>query len=159
MGPPWQHLQLNPLIVCCAMSFAKLLRTIILGLISLLGLLIVIGVAAWWQDWWYGTLNPDQVRPIENWVLGLVMGMVYIQIALAVETLLISLVTRFRWMKFQRGRLLVGLFSLIMLSFALPLLKEITLVRPGDSVSFLQYLLYLMLPVIPAWCLLWFRRA
>ncbi|MEM8612723.1 MAG: hypothetical protein AAGF93_11960 [Cyanobacteria bacterium P01_H01_bin.105] len=139
------------------MSLSKLLRTIILGLISLLGLLILIGFTAWWHEWWYGVLNPDQVRPIENWMLGLAIGTAYIQIAVAVETLLIGLVTRFRWIKFKRGRLIVGLFSLLLLLFALPLLKEIILVRPSDFVSFLQYLLYLILPVMPAWCLLWFR--
>ncbi|MBE9067619.1 hypothetical protein IQ260_13225 [Leptolyngbya cf. ectocarpi LEGE 11479] len=141
------------------MSLSKLLRTIILGLISLLGLLILIGFTAWWHDWWYGTLNPDQVRPIENWMLGLAIGAAYIQIVVAVEALLIGLATRLRWIKFKRGRLIVGLFSLMMLSFALPLLEEIILVRPSDIVSFLQYLLYLILPLIPAWCLLLFRRA
>ncbi|MEM9808897.1 MAG: hypothetical protein AAF959_26890 [Cyanobacteria bacterium P01_D01_bin.56] len=141
------------------MSLAKLSRAIILGLISLLGVLILIDFAAWWHDWWYGTLNPDQVRPIENWALGLIIGMFYIQIAIAVETLFVSLVTRFRWIKLNRGRLIVGLFSLMMLSFALPLLKDIISVRPGDSVSFFQYLLFLTLPVVPAWCVLHFRRA
>ena len=141
------------------MSLSKLSRAIILGLISLLGVLILIGFAVWWHDWWYGVLNPDKVRPIENWALGLIIGMFYIQVAVAVETLFISLVTRLRWIKLNRGRLIVGLFSLMLLSFALPLLKDIISVRPSDSVSFLQYLLFLFLPVIPAWCLLYFRRA
>lgn len=139
------------------MSLLKLLRIIILGLMSLLGVLILIGTAAWWHEWWYAILNPAQMRPTEDWMLGLVIGMVYIHIAVAIETLLISLVTRFRWIKFKRGRLLVGLFSLLLLLFALPLLKDIVLVRPRDFVLFLQYFLYLILPVIPAWCLLWFR--
>lgn len=140
------------------MSLSRLLRTIILGLISLLGVLILIGIAVWWHEWWYAVLNLDQARPTEDWMLELVIGMVYIQIAVAIETLLISLVTRFRWIQFKRGRLSVGLFSLLLLLFALPLLKDSILVRPSDIVSFLQYLLYLILPVIPAWCLLYFRR-
>ncbi|MEM1256041.1 MAG: hypothetical protein AAGI69_26685 [Cyanobacteria bacterium P01_H01_bin.21] len=141
------------------MSLSKLLRAIILGLISVLGVLILIGFAVWWHDWWYGVLNLDEVRPIENWALGLIIGMFYIQVAVAVETLFISLVTRLRWIKLNRGRLIVGLFSLMLLSFALPLLKDIISVRPSDSVSFLQYLLFLFLPVMPAWCLLYFRCA
>ena len=120
------------------MSLSNLLRTITLGLISVLGVLILIDFVSWWHDWWHGVLNPDQVRPIENWALGLGLGMFYIQLAAAVETLLISLATRFRWIKLKQGRLIVGLFSLMLLSFALPLIKEGALDTSSKTESILQ---------------------
>ena len=132
------------------MSLTKLLRTVILGLLGLLGLLICIGIAVWWHELWYGMLNPDKIEPARSWMLGLVLGMVYIQIAVTIETLLVGLVTRLRWIKYKRGRAIVGLFSLTTLLFALPLLTDIVLVRPGDIVSFLQFLLFLILPLVPA---------
>ncbi|MBT9317419.1 hypothetical protein [Leptothoe spongobia] len=138
------------------MSFAKLLRIIILGLISLFGILILVGLAAWWHYWFYGTLNPDKVRPLEDWTLGLGVGVLYMQGVTLIEALLISLATRLRWIKFNRGRNAVGLLSLMLLSLALP--KGITSATPSEIVSLLLYLLYLTLPVIPAWCLLSLRR-
>ncbi|MEM1241915.1 MAG: hypothetical protein AAGI45_18945 [Cyanobacteria bacterium P01_H01_bin.26] len=141
------------------MSLSKPLRAIILGLISLLGLLILVGVIAWWHNWAYGMLNPDKVQPTEDWTLELGLGIFAIQLAVAVEVLLIALVTRFRWLKFNRARNAIGLFSLILLAFALPGFTGITSAAPGSIGAGLLYLLYLIVPVIPAWGLLYFRRA
>ena len=156
MGTPQQHL--HPSILCCVMSLARLLRIIILGLISLLGLLILAGIVTWWHDWWYGTLNPHKVQPTEDWTLGLGVAMMAIQLATAIEALLIGLVTRLRWIKFNRGRNALGLFSLMMLAFALPGFRGLTSHTTERIGSILLYLLYLVLPVIPAWGLLYFPR-
>ncbi|MEM9485801.1 MAG: hypothetical protein AAGA83_19150 [Cyanobacteria bacterium P01_F01_bin.116] len=140
------------------MSFAKLLRIIILGLISLFGMLILIGLAAWCHYWLYGTLNPDKVMPAEDWELGLGVGSFFVQLSAAIEALLISLVTRLRWIKFKRGRLTAGLFALIPISYAIPAF----LTAISDSyVNFWWVLLYelaIISPVVLAWRLLRFQR-
>lgn len=140
------------------MSRSKPLRFLILWLISLLGLLILVGVVAWWHELAYGIQNPEKVQPTEDWTLGLGVGMIIIQLATAVEVLFISLATRLRWLKFNRGRNAVGLFSLIMLTFALPNVGRRSSVTPETIGAILLYLLYLMSPVMPAWGLLYFRR-
>lgn len=140
------------------MSLSKPLRALILGLISLLGVLILAGVVAWWHNWVYGMLNPDKVQPTEDWTLGLGLGIFVIQLATAVEVLLIGLATRLRWLKFNQGRNAVGLFSLIMLAFALSDFGGIASITAETVGISLLSLLYLMLPVIPACCLLYFRR-
>ncbi|MEM9482912.1 MAG: hypothetical protein AAGA83_04390 [Cyanobacteria bacterium P01_F01_bin.116] len=140
------------------MSFTKLLRVIILGLISVLALAILAGIVTWWHDWWYGTLNPHKVQPTEDWTLGLGFSMLVIQLATAVETFLIALVTRLRWINFNRGRNALGLFSLLMLTFALPGFRGLTSVTPEAMGATLLYLLYLILPTLPAWGLLYFRK-
>ena len=102
--------------------------------------------------------NPGKVQPTEDWTLALGVGIFIIQLAAAVEALLIGLVTRFRWLKFNRGRNAVGLFSLIVLAFALPEFRGIASATPQSTGALLLYLLYLILPMMPAWGLLYFRR-
>ena len=140
------------------MSLSKPLRTLTLGLISLLGLLILVGVVVWWHYLVYGIQNPDKVQPTEDWTLGLGVGMLVIQLVTVVETLLIGLSTQFRWLQFNRGRNAIGLFSLIMMAFALPKFIGITSATPETLGATLLYSLYLILPVAPAWGLLYFRR-
>ncbi len=141
------------------MSLSKPIRTLTLGLIALLGLLILVGVVVWWHYLVYGIQNPDKVQPTEDWTLGLGAGILIIQLATAIEALLIGLVTRLRWLQFNRGRNAIGLFSLIMLAFALPEFIGITSATPGAIGATLLYSVYLILPVLPAWGLLYFRRA
>ena len=141
------------------MSLSKPLRALTFGLISLLGLLIFVGVVVWWHSWMYGTLNPDQVQFPEDWMLELGLGIFAIQLAVAVEVLLIALTARLRWMKFNRARNAIGLFSLILLAFALPNLRGITSATPASLRADLLHMLYLIVPVIPGWGVLYFRRA
>ncbi|MEM9806681.1 MAG: hypothetical protein AAF959_15520 [Cyanobacteria bacterium P01_D01_bin.56] len=136
------------------MSFPKLLKTLLLGLISLFGALILIGLAVWCHYWWYGALNPEQVRPAEDWELALGIGSFFIQLSASVETLLISLITRFRWIMFNRGRFAAALFSLLSLAYAMPAFRNAI---TDSSINFWWVLLYelaIMLPILLAWCLL-----
>lgn len=158
MGLPQLHLRPIFLKFCHAMSFSKLLRIIILGLISLFGVLILIGLAAWCHYWLYGTLNPDKVMPAEDWELGLGIGSFVVQLSASIEALLISLVTRFRWIKFNRGRLAAGSFALIPISYAIPRFWNAI---SHTSVNFWWVLLYELIiisPVILAWRVLRLQR-
>lgn len=141
------------------MFFPKLLRTTILGLITLFGGLILVGLAAWLHYWIDGSLNPDKVMPLEDWSLTLAVGSFFIQLSSSVEALLISLGTRFQWIKFNRGRLTVGLFSLIPLSYAIATVRG-AIADPYINVWWvLLYELVLILPLMLAWRLLRFQRA
>ncbi|MEM9092283.1 MAG: hypothetical protein AAGC93_26565 [Cyanobacteria bacterium P01_F01_bin.53] len=141
------------------MSFSRTLRIIVIGLISLFGVLILIGVVAWFHDWRYGILNPDKITP-EDWSLGLGVHIFVIQAATFLETLLISLVTRLRWIKFKQGKTAIGVFSLALLSLALPELRGFMSAPLSETLGpFLAYSFYLLLPVMPAWLILYARRA
>ncbi|MEO1444867.1 MAG: hypothetical protein AAFV46_01270 [Cyanobacteria bacterium J06635_11] len=142
------------------MSFSRALRMIVIGLISLFGVLILISVIHWFHDWRYGILNPAKVRPSEDWSLRLGVHIFAIQAAIFLETLLISLVTRLRWIKFKQGKTVTGVFSLALLSLALPELRGFMSVPLSETLGpFLAYSLYLLLPVMPAWLILYARRA
>ena len=98
------------------MLFSKLLRPVSLGLISLWGGVILVGLAVWLHLWIYGVLNPDKIRPLEDWLLRLGVLSFILQIAVVVEALVVSVATRRRWMPYKLGRKGVWLLSLIGLS-------------------------------------------
>lgn len=90
--------------------------------------------------------------------MGLGVGMMALQFVTGVEALLTELITRFRWLRFKRGKNAIGLLSLMLLAFALPGFQNVTAVTPEGVGEMLLYFLYLILPVIPDWGLLYFRR-
>ena len=131
----------------------------VIGLISLFGVLILVGVVDWLYDWRYGIINPDQFRPSEDWSLRLGVYLFGIQAATLLETLLISFVTRLRWIKFKQGRNAIGVFSLALLLLGLPVLRGFTSDPLSETLGpFLLYSLYLLLPVMPAWLIVYVRR-
>ena len=142
-----------------AMSFAKLLRAIILGLISLFGMLILIGLAKWFHYWLYGSHNLDKGMSLDDWRLGLGIFSFVIQVSAAIEALFIGLATRLRWIKLSRGRLAIGLLSLIPLVCALSAIQSAISSEYINIWWVLLYQLIIMLPLFPAWRLLRFQRA
>lgn len=140
------------------MQFSRLLRTLTLGLLSLLGGLILIGFAAWIHYRIYGPYDPGEI-PLEDWSLILAISTVPLQLGVAIETVLIGLCTRVRWIKFNHGQLTVGLFSLISLYFAMSAIW-VDITSPYTNIFWvLLYELIITLPLWLAWGLLRFRRA
>ena len=98
------------------MPFTKMLRPVSLGLISLFGGLILVGLAIWIHYRIYGLLSPDKFRPLEDWLLRLKALSLILQITSAAEALVVSVLTRRRWLPYKQGRAVVWLLSLIGLS-------------------------------------------
>ena len=129
------------------MPFARLLKTITLGLVSLWGGFILIGLVVCLRYWFHGPSNPNGV-PLEDWSLGLAIYIALIQLSSSLEALIIGFCTRFRWIKFNRGRLAVGLFTLIPLGFtASAIARGIT----ESHVNVFWVLLYELIVTLPLW--------
>lgn len=139
------------------MPFTKMLQTVSLGLISLCGGLILVGLTAWLHYWIYGSLNPDKVRPLEDWSLALGITALLIQLASSLEALIISIGTRLRWIGYRRGRTAVGLYSLITLSYMLAgLWVAVSISRMDYEFFFIQLIILLLLGI--AWFVLHFQH-
>ena len=139
------------------MRFSRLLRTITLGLISLCGGLILVGFAVWIHYALYGPYNPGEI-PLEDWSLALAIYTIPLQLGAALEAVIIGLCTRFRWIKFNRGRLAVGLFSLISLYFTMSAIWRGITEQYINLFWVLLYELIITLPLWLAWGLLRSRR-
>ena len=95
---------------------SNFLRKVIIGLVSLLGILLLADMAAWVYYWVYGLLNPAKVSPLEDWYLGLGLLSFPLQIGSVVMTLTLCLLIRSRWVPHKLGRAGIWLFSGIGLS-------------------------------------------
>ena len=137
------------------MSLTKILRNTSLVLMSLWGASILVGLAAWLHYWIYGLLNPNEVRPLEDWYLLLGISAFLIQLASSIEALIVSIGTRFRWMGYRRGRIAVGVFSLISLAYTLDKLWQ-AIANPHlyISIAIFAFELIFLFPLGIAWFLL-----
>lgn len=140
------------------MPFIRLLQIIILGLISLFGILVLIGLAKWFHYWLYVPHGLDEGMSPDDWRLGLGILSFVVQVSAAIEALLIAFITRFRWINLSRGRLAVGVFSLVFWVCAIPEIQRAIASAYINIWWFLLYELVLMLPVTLAWGLLYFWR-
>lgn len=96
--------------------------------------------------------------PLEDWSLTLGIASFLLQVAASIEGLIISVGIRFRWIKFNRGRLAVGLFSLIPLAY---MIGGVWRAISNPYINLLWVVLYelaIMLPLGIAWFLLRFQR-
>ncbi|MGB7439977.1 MAG: hypothetical protein WA919_02830 [Coleofasciculaceae cyanobacterium] len=101
------------------MNIADAIQKITVGLINLIGILILAGTTYWISYLIYGIFNRELVRPRENWYLFLTMSALPLMVTCIAQTLVLSLLTRRRWISYLQGRMGVWLFAAIALLFAL----------------------------------------
>ena len=92
------------------------LRKLTVGSVTLLGALLLANLAAWLYYLIYGLLYPSQVRPSEDWDLGLGILSLTLQIGAVVIALVLCLLIRYRWLTPKLGQAGIWLFTGIALS-------------------------------------------
>ncbi|NET05946.1 MAG: hypothetical protein F6K16_14825 [Symploca sp. SIO2B6] len=130
------------------MPITNPIKKITVGVIILIGILILAGTVYWISYFIYSILNPELMRPLENWYLFLGILAFPLMIASITQALILSLLTRRRWISFVRGRMGVWLFSAIALLFALFFLRSS---YPSQITSGLLYVAIALSSLLIAW--------
>lgn len=91
----------------------NIIRKVVIGILVLLGALVLAGTTYWLSYFIWGTLNPQEVRPREDWSLFLGVGAFPLLIISIVETLSFSILTKYQWLPYSKGKVGVWLFSAI----------------------------------------------
>ncbi|MEM9538559.1 MAG: hypothetical protein AAGA60_03495 [Cyanobacteria bacterium P01_E01_bin.42] len=140
------------------MSLTQILRNMSLGAIGLWGGAILVGQGIWLHYWIYGLLNPNAVRPLEDWSLIIGVTALLIQLASSIEALIISMGMRYRWMSYRHGKIAVWVFSA--LSFAHTFIKFWPMITYLGMVNLvvLAFEIAILLPLGIAWYLLRSQR-
>ena len=79
-------------------------QRVVVGLVVLLGALLLVVMAGWLGYLIYGLLNPTQVRPFEDWYLGLGILSLLLMIGSVLIAWMLCLLNQCRWIPHKLGQ-------------------------------------------------------
>ncbi|MBP0016765.1 MAG: hypothetical protein J7647_04315 [Cyanobacteria bacterium SBLK] len=140
------------------MSLTQILRNTSLGAIGLWGGAILVGQGIWLHYWIYGLLDPNAVRPLEDWSLIIGITAFLIQFAASIEALIVSIGTRYRWISYRHGKIALWIFSTLSLSHTFVKLWPAMTYLGIVNLAVLAFEIAILLPLGIAWLLLRSQR-